>query len=129
MALDQGLRYIIMAAFAYLIFLCVIRIVLGRQYKAKSFLADIIGIAAVFGSFILGKYDSVVRLPFYLNYILPAVLMIFLPPIALRMKSDQVLKYLVLIILAVPFIHIFFSFFAGWGDLLPFIRIPSIWSL
>lgn len=118
-----------MAAFAYLIFLCVIRIVLGRQYKAKSFLADIIGIAAVFGSFILGKYDSVVRLPFYLNYILPAVLMIFLPPIALRMKSDQVLKYLVLIILAVPFIHIFFSFFAGWGDLLPFIRIPSIWSL
>lgn len=127
--MDRGLKYMVIAVFAYLVFLCVIRIVMGRQYKAKSFLADIVGILAVFGSFILAKYNDAIKLPAYLNYILSAALIILLPPLGLKMKSDQVLKYLVLVILAVPFIHVFFAFFVGWDDLLPFFRIPSLWTL
>lgn len=127
--MDQGFKFMVMAVFTYLIFLCVIRLVLGKQYKAKSFLIDIIGILAVFGSFILAKYRSFLKLPGFLVYILLFLLTVLLPPLALKMKSDQVLKYLALGVLAVPVIHLFFSFFVGWGDLLPFIRIPSLWTL
>ena len=119
----------VMVAFTYLIFLCVIRLVLGKQYKSKSFLIDIIGILVVFGGFIISKYNNILKLPGYLHYALPIALTVLLPPLALRMKSHQVLKYLALSILAVPFVHIVFSFFVGWGDLLPFIRIPSLWTL
>jgi len=127
--LDQGLKYMVIAVFTYLIFLCVIRLVLGKQYKAKSFLIDIIGILAVFGSFIIIKYKSTLKLPEFLVYVLPFLLTVLLPPLVLKMNSDQILKYLVLSVLAVPIIHLFFAFFVGWGDLLPFIRIPSLWTL
>jgi len=127
--LDQGFKYMVIAAFTYLIFLCVIRLVLGKQYKAKSFLIDIIGILAVFGSLIVVKYKSALKLPEFLVYVLPFLLTVLLPPLALKMNSDQILKYLVLSVLAVPVIHLFFAFFIGWGDLLPFIRIPSLWTL
>lgn len=128
-ALDQGFKFMVMAVFTYLIFVCVIRLVLGRQYKAKSFLIDIVGIVVVFGSFLISKYGNFLKLPGYLYYGLPVVLTVFLPPLALKMKSEQVLKYLALSILTVPFVHIFFSFFVGWGDFLPFIKIPSLWTL
>ncbi|MDI9514620.1 MAG: hypothetical protein GX384_01790 [Clostridiaceae bacterium] len=127
--MDPGFKFMVMVAFTYLIFLCVVRLVLGKQYKAKSFLIDIIGILVVFGSFIISKYNNILKLPGYLHYALPIALTVLLPPLALRMKSHQVLKYLALSILAVPFVHIVFSFFVGWGDLLPFIRIPSLWTL
>lgn len=127
--MDQGLKYMVIAVFTYLIFLCVIRLVLGKQYKAKSFLIDIIGILAVFGSFIIIKYKSTLKLPEFLVYVLPFLLTVLLPPLVLKMNSDQILKYLVLSVLAVPIIHLFFAFFVGWGDLLPFIRIPSLWTL
>lgn len=127
--MDQGFRFLVIAVFTYLIFLCVIRIVLGKQYKAKPFLIDIIGIVTVFGSFLVTKYGNFLELPPYIYYALPAVLTVCVPPLTLRMKSDQVLKYLALSIVAVPFIHLFFSFFLGWGDLVPFIKIPSLWTL
>ena len=53
--MDPGFKFMVMVAFTYLIFLCVVRLVLGKQYKAKTFLIDIIGILGVFGSFIISK--------------------------------------------------------------------------
>lgn len=127
--MDQGFRFLVIAVFTYLIFLCVIRIVLGKQYKTKSFLIDIVGIVTVYGSFLISKYGNFMKLPAFLYYALPLVLSICIPPLALRMKSDQVLKYLALGILVIPFVHIFFSLFFGWGDMVPFVRIPSLWSV
>lgn len=127
--MDQGFRFMVIAVFTYLIFLCIVRLVLGKQYRTKPFLIDIVGILTVFGSIVISKYNNLLKLPDFLRYVLPALLTVLLPPLALKMKSDQVLKYLVLSIIAVPFVHIFFSFLIGWGDLLPFIKIPSVWSL
>lgn len=122
-------RFLVMAAFTYLTFLYVIKLVLGSQFKAKPFLINIIGMLSVYGSLLISKYGNFLKLPVYLYYILPVLLTVFLPPLALKMKSDQTLKYLLLSVLAVPFIHLFFAFFIGWGDFVPFIKIPSLWNI
>ncbi len=127
--MDQSFRFVVMTAVTYLAFLCVIRLVIGSQYKAKSFLINVIGMVTVYGSFLIARYGNFLKLPAFLYYLLPLVLTIFLPPLSLKMKSDQTLKYLAFSILAVPLIHFFFSFFLGWGEFLPFLRIPSLWNI
>ncbi|HBR02841.1 MAG TPA: hypothetical protein DD738_09530 [Ruminiclostridium sp.] len=127
--MDQSFRFIVVAAATYLAFLCVIRLVLGTQYKVKSFLINVIGMITVYGSLLISRYGNFLKLPVYLYYILPALLTVFLPPLSLKMKSDQVLKYLGYSILALPIIHILFSFLLGWGELLPFIKVPSLWNI
>lgn len=127
--MDQSLRFIVITAVTYLAFLCVIRLVMGSQYKAKSFLINVIGMITVYGSFIIARYGNAMKLPAFLIYALPVLITVFLPPLALKMKSDQTLKYLAFSILAVPLIHFIFSFFFGWGEFLPFFKIPSLWNI
>ena len=127
--MDQAFRFLVMAAVTYMAFLCVIRMVMGSQYRAKSFLINIVGMFTVYGSFFISRYGNFLKLPAYLDYIVPAVLTIFLPPLSLKMKSDQTLKYLGYSLLAVPVIHLLFSFLLGWGEFLPFIKIPSLWNI
>lgn len=127
--MDQSFRFMIMTAVTYLAFLCVIRLVVGSQYKAKSFLINIIGMLTVYGSFLITHYGNFLKLPGFLYYVLPLLLTVFLPPLSLKLKSDQTLKYLAFSILAVPLIHLFFSFFFGWGEFLPFLKVPSLWNI
>lgn len=127
--MDNAFRFLIMAVVTYLTFLCVIRLVLGNQYKSKSFLINIIGIFTVFGSFIISRYNDILKLPGFLYYILLILLTVFLPPLSLKMKSDQTLKYIALGVVAVPLLHLLFSLLLGWGEYLPFIKIPSLWEL
>ncbi|MCX7773883.1 MAG: hypothetical protein N2376_12300 [Clostridia bacterium] len=127
--MDQSFRFLVMVAVTYLAFLCVIRIVLGSQYKAKSFLINIVGMITVYGSLLVTRYGNFLKLPVYLYYIIPLLLTVFLPPLSLKMKSDQTLKYFAFSILAVPIIHLIFSFFFGWGEYLPFLKIPSLWNI
>ena len=127
--MDQAFRFLIMAGVTYLAFLCVIRVVMGSQYKSKSFLINIIGMFTAYGSFIISRYNNVLKLPVYLYYILLIFLTVFLPPLVLKMKSDQTLKYVAFGIVAVPLLHLLFSLLLGWGGYLPFIQIPSLWDL
>lgn len=127
--MEQTFRLFLMAAVTYTAFLCVVRLVLGSQYKAKSFLINIIGMITVYGSFLVSRYGNFMKLPAFLYYVLPLLLTVFLPPLALKMKSDQTLKYFAFSILAVPVIHVLFSFLLGWGEFLPFLKIPSLWNI
>lgn len=127
--MDQAFRFIVMTAVAYLAFLCVVRIAVGNQYKARSFLINIIGMLSVFGSFIIIRYKEMLKLPAYVIYILVILLAVILPPLSLKMKSDQTLKYIAVGIVAIPVLHLLFSLLLGWGDILPFIALPSLWEL
>jgi hypothetical protein len=126
---DQSFRMLVMTAVTYMVFLLVVRTALGNQYKSKSFLINIIGILTVFGSFIIARYDDLLKLPVFVYYILIVLLTVFLPPLSIKMKSDQTLKYLAVGVVAVPLLHLFFSLMLGWGDILPFIPLPSLWDL
>lgn len=127
--MDQAFRFLVMAAVTYIAFLCVIRLVVGSQYKVKSFLINIIGMITVYGSFLIGRYGNFLKFPVYLYYVLPVLLTVFLPPLSLKMKSDETLKYLTFSLIAVPILHLCFSFLLGWGEFLPFIKIPSLWNI
>lgn len=129
MIVDQAFRFLIMASVTYMAFLCVIRLVMGAQYKSKSFLINIIGMLTVYGSFIISRYRGAFKLPGFLYYILILLLTIFLPPLALKMKSEQTLKYFAFGIVAIPLLHLLFSLLLGWGEYLPFIQVPSLWEL
>jgi hypothetical protein len=126
---DQSFRILVMAAVTYMVFLCVVRIAMGNQYKARSFLINIIGILTVFGSFIIIHGNEILKLSALVYYILIILLTVFLPPLSLKMKSDQTLKYIAVGIVAIPLLHLLFSLLLGWGDILPFIPLPSLWDL
>jgi len=126
---DHSFRILVMSAVTYMVFLLVVRISLGNQYKAKSFLINIIGILTVFGSFIISRYNEILKLPVFVYYILIILLTVFLPPLSLKMKSDQTLKYLAVGVVSIPLLHLVFSLLLGWGDILPFIKLPSLWEL
>ncbi|MGI6623002.1 MAG: hypothetical protein GX227_06065 [Clostridiaceae bacterium] len=127
--MDQSFRILVMAAVTYMVFLCVVRIAMGNQYKARSFLINIIGILTVFGSFIIIRGNEILKLSALVYYILIILLTVFLPPLSLKMKSDQTLKYIAVGIVAIPLLHLLFSLLLGWGDILPFIPLPSLWDL
>jgi len=126
---DHSFRILAMSAVTYMVFLLVVRISLGNQYKAKSFLINIIGILTVFGSFIISRYNEILKLPVFVYYILIILLTVFLPQLSLKMKSDQTLKYLAVGVVSIPLLHLVFSLLLGWGDILPFIKLPSLWEL
>lgn len=127
--MDQAFRLLVIVAVLYLVFLCVIRLVMGTVYKSKSFLINIIGIITVFGGFIFSRFGEYLKLPDYIYYIVPVLLIVLLPPLSLNMKTDQTLKYLIFFVLSVVLIHVLFSLIVGWKDLLPFIKIPSLWGV
>jgi hypothetical protein len=102
---------------------------LGSQFKAKPFLINIIGMITVYGSMLIGRYGNFLKLPAYLYYALPVLITVFLPPLALKMKSEQTLKYFAYSLISVPVLHLCFSFLLGWGEFLPFIKIPSLWKI
>lgn len=127
--MDQAFRFLVMAAITYIAFLCVIRLVLGTQFKTRSFLINIIGMITVYGSMLISRYGNFLKLPAYLYYALPLLITVFLPPLSLKMKSDQTLKYFAFSLITVPILHFCFSFLLGWGEFLPFIKIPSLWNI
>lgn len=126
--MDQALRFIILATASYFLFLCVIRIILGTAYKAKSFRINLIGIVTVFGSFIIGHFGEQLKLPDYIVYIVPVLLIVLLPTLSLNMKTNQILKYLVFFLVSILLLHLLFSLLIGWNELLPFIKVPSLWG-
>lgn len=127
--MDYALRFLILAAVTYMTFLCTVRLAMSNQYKAKSFGINIIGMISVYGSFIILRYGDLLKLPDYLRYAFPIILVAILPPLVLKMKSDQTIKYLLLSVLFLALLHFCLSFFVGWGDLLPFLKIPSLWDI
>ncbi|NMA67469.1 MAG: hypothetical protein GX957_14765 [Clostridiaceae bacterium] len=126
--MDQTLRFIIVSVAAYIIFLCIMRIILGTTYKTKSFRINLIGVVTVFGSFIIGRFGEQLNIPDYLIYIIPVLLIALLPTLSLDMKTNQTLKYLIFYPASIFLLHLLFSLLTGWNDLLPFIKIPSLWT-
>ena len=78
---------------------------------------------------IIGKYGTNINLYWWIYYSIPLLLTVFFPTIYFKMNKSEVTKYLSLTFLSAPIIHILFSFFFGWKNYMPFIKIPSIWEI
>ena len=78
---------------------------------------------------IIGKYGANINLNWWIYYSIPLLLTVFVPTIYFKMNKLEITKYLVLTFLSAPVIHVLFSFFFGWKNYMPFIKIPSIWEI
>jgi hypothetical protein len=74
---------------------------------------------------ILAKYSANWAFPWWIYYPVPMLLTLFFPVIYFKMSKRESLKYILLIFLASPLIHVVFSLF-GWNNYMPFIEIQSL---
>ena len=123
-------RFPIFILVSFLVFLAIVRFVL-REREGKELARPIvvIGLIVVVGGMVFAKFGQNTGLPWWIYYTLPMLLTVFLPPIYFKMNRRQTPRYLILSFLSAPLIHLFFSFFMGWKDYMPFVEIPSLWEL
>jgi len=74
---------------------------------------------------ILAKYGANFGFPWWIYYPVPMILTLFVPIIYFKMAKKETLKYIILIFIASPLIHVVFSLF-GWNNYMPFFKIPSL---
>ncbi len=114
----------IMIIFSFIIFLVVIRIVVGKKdFQEKQRLIIILAIAIVVVGMLIGKYGANWGLKWWIYYPIPLLLNVILPPVLLKMNFKRTIIYLVLSLLSAPLIHIFFSLLFGWTEYMPFWKI------
>ena len=124
------LHFPIMILASFFLFFLVIRIVLGwDEFLRKIKPIFILSIFVVVIGMLFGKYGANWGLPWWIYYPLPMLMNVLLPPIVLKMNAKKIGLYLILSFLSAPFIHLFFSFFLGWMEYMPFWKVPHFRSL
>jgi hypothetical protein len=111
-------------------FLAILRMALaGRlQEPPRKVILCLAGVV-VAGGMVFAKVGAALGWPVAVYYGLPAGLAWVLPPRVLQMNGRELARYLPLAIISAPLIHVFFSFFLGWHEYLPFIPVPSMQAL
>lgn len=109
----------------------VLRLVMGRKaFRSRLGAVVVVALVVVVGGMLIGKYGAtLLGLPWWIYYPLPAALTLVLAPVVFRFPPRKVLLYLVLAAASAPVIHLAFSFFLGWPEYMPFWHIPSLASL
>jgi hypothetical protein len=91
-----------------------------RQRNNRPRLATLFATAVivVVGEMFFARYCHInfEDTPWWIYYGLPALTTLLLPPFALRMSRIEIAQYLPIAVMMAPFIHVFFSLFAGWHD-------------
>lgn len=78
---------------------------------------------------VLGKYGANSGFSWWIYYSIPVLLTIFVPTLYFKMNKTETTRYLFLAFISAPLIHVVFSFFLGWKNYMPFIKIPSVWEI
>ena len=78
---------------------------------------------------VLGKYGANLGLSWWIYYSIPLLLTVFVPTLYFKMNKTETIRYLFLAFISAPLIHAVFSFFLGWKNYMPFIKIPSVWEI
>ena len=113
-----------MILFSFIIFLVVIRIVIGKKdYKEKQKLIIYLAIVVVVVGMLFGKYGANWGLEWWIYYPVPLLMNVILPPVLLKMNIKRTIIYLVLSLISAPLIHIFFSMVLGWNEYMPFWKL------
>ncbi len=128
--MNTNWHFPVMILASFVLFFIVLRIVLGKhEFKAKQGSVILLSILIVIGGMLFGKYGANWGLPWWIYYPVPMLMNVLLPPVVLRMNTKRVIFYLVLSFLSAPFVHVFFSFFFGWMEYMPFWKVPYMRSL
>ena len=123
-------RFPILIVVSLIVFVMILRFTVRkrpRQPSSSSVL--VVSAIVVVGGMIFAKATQNAGWPWWIYYTVPALVTLLLPPFTFRFSTQELWRYLVLAFFSAPAIHIVFSFFLGWHDYMPFIRVPSLQEL
>lgn len=125
--MSEELRFPIFILVSLVVFSAIL-IFVTRQRSSRPSLAAVLAIASVVvvGGMLFAKLGQNAGWPWWIYYTVPALATLVVPPALLRFSTGELCWYLVLAALSSPVIHLLFSFFLGWHDYMPFIRVPSL---
>ena len=126
--MEQGINTIshfpIMILASLLFFFIIIRIVIGKQeFADKKRSIFLLSIIVIIVGMLFGKYGANWGLEWWIYYPVPMLINVLLPPLILKMNIKKSILYLSLSFISAPLIHVFFSFFLGWTEYMPFWNI------
>jgi hypothetical protein len=130
-AINTEWHFPVMVVASLVLYLGMLRLVLGQAvFRRRIRTVVLVSLAVVVAGMLFGKYGATtLGLPWWIYYPVPALMTVLLPPIVFRMRFIETLAYIVLSAASSPLIHCMFSFFLGWNEYMPFLRIPSLASL
>lgn len=119
----------IMILGSLVIFVVLLRFILSKEEFRKNFTKiSLLSFIVVVLGMIFGKYGAMAGLPWWIYYPVPLLMTVLLPPVVLKFSPRQTVVYLIFSFLSAPFIHVLFSFFLGWTEYMPFLKIPFMGS-
>lgn len=123
-------RFSIFVLVSLVVFVAILQFVI-RHRAQRPRGGTVVAVAAlvVVGGMIFAKYGATAGLPWWIYYTVPALATLVLPPVVFGLSGRELLQYLVLAFLSSPVIHVVFSFLLGWHEYMPFIAVPSLYSL
>ena len=128
--MNGNLRFAAFIAVAFVVFVFILRVALrARTQRPRWVLVIATAFIVVAGGMWFAKVGQNSGLPWWIYYTVPMLATVLVPPVVFRMKPREVLAYLALAFLSSPVIHVAFSFFLGWKEYIPFIKIPAMWEL
>lgn len=124
------MHFIVFMLVSLIVFLAILRIALRKRPTAigSGKLAAAAFVVVVIGM-VFAKWGANVGLNWVVYYGLPAAMTVLMPPILFRMRGREIVEYLLMASVNAPLIHVAFSLFLGWHEYMPFIYIPSLWSI
>jgi hypothetical protein len=125
--IQQSTRFPIFIVVSLVVFAAILNFVMRRRAARPPFLlVAVISVIVVVGGMPFAKVGQNSGWPWWVYYTVPAGVTLLLPPLAFRLSASELWRYLAMAFLSSPLIHIVFSFFLGWHDYMPFLKIPSI---
>jgi hypothetical protein len=121
--------FFVMLLAAVGVFVALLRLVMRRRHGWARQRTVVTALVVVIGGMAFGKVGANQGFPWWIYYPIPAIITVFVPPLVFRMTRREFGEYVVLAVLAAPLIHLFFSLALGWGEFMPFLRVPPVWEL
>lgn len=75
---------------------------------------------------VFAKYGANFGLPWWIYYTAPMLATILVPPLLFRLSLWRAALYVVMAFATAPLIHAAFYYGLGWGDYMPFLRLPDL---
>lgn len=96
----------------------------GRQPRFWMVAAVAAAVSVV--GILLAKFGANFGLPWQIYYTAPMLATVFAPPLMFRFSLVRATAYVALAFATAPLIHAAFFYGLGWGDYMPFLRLPAL---
>ena len=127
--MPESYRFPVFIITSFIIYAWIIKIVLRDSRISQTRKILLSGLLVVVVGMIIGKYGNNFGLPWWIYYPIPAFMTLIIPPVYFKMNSKETVTYIILSFFSAPLIHFIFSFFIGWNDFMPFLKIKPFWEL